>query len=521
MSQNGPCDISASQTNTQLRQRLEYIQSAAVTHPPGYGFPYVAPQRIQLTCISMSFTTAAQNQAVYKNAVLTSMNKNTFIPTRQQQLTNILNGFTAQGQPSAQYATHNWTYTSSNTRNTPQYSNNTVACQTPLGYITWFYVVTDYLGETIVATGVNGAIYYSIDSGQTWNLSQLPGNGGLGPTPYLTYSRNPGSYVVSMFAQNAVYKSVDGGQTWVYMIDTTTSGITRPSGIVSSDDGAINIYSGVNGTGTTMIKAIATNTLPYPGGYPTRYILDSTLPVYEAPSNYVQFTALTSGNDANILWACGNCNPTFIPFGFFAPIPGYYVWRSDTSGDSWYPGINPDQNWADRIVSPAYPGTDIVLSVVAADASGNRVAVAGYRDPAAPFTPNFWIQPYFEPQSALPPNVSTTFSSANGFAGIVGAYNWYAIAMSQNGLVIAASSAEIPTQRDTGFIYVSTDGGATCTQTSCPVGVWNSIAMSHDGQNIIAVSSVIIEGITVVQGGYILISNNFGVSWMVSNTLLV
>ena len=128
MSDIGPCDISASLTNSLIRQRLNYIQSAAVTHPPGYGFPYVAPERLQITCMSMSFTQAAEKQAAYKKSVLSSKNANSFVATKQQQLIRILNGFTANGQPSAQYATQNWTFTSSNTRDTQQFDNNTIGC---------------------------------------------------------------------------------------------------------------------------------------------------------------------------------------------------------------------------------------------------------------------------------------------------------------------------------------------------------------------------------------------------------
>ena len=520
---NGPCDISASETNATIQNRLNYIQSVAVTHPPGYGFPYVAPQRTQLTCISMSFTMAAQNQATYKKSVISSMNKNTFITTKSHKLTNILNGFTAVGQPSSQYGTQNWTYTSSNTRNTPQYTNATIACQLPLGSIVWFNIVTNSVGTNIVATSVNGSIYYSIDSGLTWFRSLLPlPNNGIGPTPYLTFSSNIGSNKVSLIAQNAIYKSINYGQTWSFMLNISGSLITHFAGIISSNDGATNIYAGINDTGTTMVQAINTNTLPYPTiADPVRFTLDVNLPIYSPPDNYVQFMAITSGKNADILWACGNINQSYIPGGFLSPISGYYIWRSDTSGSSWTPGINPDLNYSDRIVDPSYPGTDITLSVIATDASGQRVAVAGYRDPIATFAPNFWIQPSFVPQPAVPPFASTTFSSSYGFSQVTNAYNWYAIAMSPDGQTIVASSAENPAQDNIGFIYVSLNGGTTCSRTSATSGVWVSLTIANGGQTIIAASSKILDGLTVLTGGYIYISNNYGASWIQSNTLII
>ena len=148
-----------------------------------------------------------------------------------------------------------------------------------------------------------------------------------------------------------------------------------------------------------------------------------------------------------------------------------------------------------------------------------RVAVAGYRDPTVN-TPNFWIQPFYVDPSSIP--ISTTFSSVNYFAGITSAYDWYALAMSPDGMIIVASSAENTALGNIGYIYVSTDGGSSGYRTSATSGVWTSLAISSDGSpTIVAASSSILQGINLAQGGFIYISSDLGLSWIKSNTLLI
>ena len=123
-----PCDTSANQINSLIQTRLNLIQSNAVTHSPGYGFPNVLPQRLQLNCMPMTFSQAQTAQIAYKAQVIANIDQNSFIPTKQQKMTRIFNGFTAKGQPSTQYATQNWNYTNPNTRNTTINPNNTIDC---------------------------------------------------------------------------------------------------------------------------------------------------------------------------------------------------------------------------------------------------------------------------------------------------------------------------------------------------------------------------------------------------------
>lgn len=125
---DSPCDTSANQINSLIQTRLNYIQSSAVTHSPGFGFPNVLPQRLQLNCMSMTFTQAQAAQVVYKATVKANIDQNRFIPTKQQKMTRIFNGFTANGQPSTQYATQNWTYTNPNQTNNVTNINNTIDC---------------------------------------------------------------------------------------------------------------------------------------------------------------------------------------------------------------------------------------------------------------------------------------------------------------------------------------------------------------------------------------------------------
>lgn len=123
-----PCDTSANQVNSLIQSRLNLIQGPIYTKSPGFGFPNVLPQRLQLNCMSMTFSHAQAAQIANKVKVIANIDQNSFIPTKQQKMTRIFNGFTAKGQPSTQYATQNWNYTNPNTRNTTINPNNTIDC---------------------------------------------------------------------------------------------------------------------------------------------------------------------------------------------------------------------------------------------------------------------------------------------------------------------------------------------------------------------------------------------------------
>jgi hypothetical protein len=82
-------------------------------------------------------------------------------------------------------------------------------------------------------------------------------------------------------------------------------------------------------------------------------------------------------------------------------------------------------------------------------------------------------------------------------------YDWYGVASSADGSKLAATVASaVPTSGE--GIYLSTNSGATWTQSQAPSGAWGPIASSADGTKLAAANA----------NGYIYTSTNSGGAWI-------
>ena len=141
-------------------------------------------------------------------------------------------------------------------------------------------------------------------------------------------------------------------------------------------------------------------------------------------------------------------------------------------------------------------------------------------------------------------NVISIASSSNGSRLISGLDNgdilisnnfgnsWSSITMSDGSFISCASSSdgskliicdngnyndEIPS----GYIYTSTDYGNTWTSGGSTLDNWVSVASSNSGNLLLACSnsySKNSDGTTTHNGGVIIVSNDFGVTWFVSKS---
>ena len=87
---------------------------------------------------------------------------------------------------------------------------------------------------------------------------------------------------------------------------------------------------------------------------------------------------------------------------------------------------------------------------------------------------------------------------------------WYSVASSANGNILMAGAY------NSGKVYISTDSGATWTNTSLPSNNWNSVAESADGTKMVALANSGSSLLGFGKGG-IYTSTNSGEAW-VSNS---
>ena len=209
---------------------------------------------------------------------------------------------------------------------------------------------------------------------------------------------------------------------------------------------------------------------------------------------------------------------------FVAGAGGIYV--STNSGDAWVQSDAPANNWhsiassadGNRLIAGAYgDGDSVYISTNAGTA---------WQPTSAPLTnslgySNYWL---------------SVASSANGKVLAAAAGNWEpgAICISTNSgatwtetsapitnwwtVAVSANGSELAAGVEYGLIYVSTNFGLTWTPTSAPTSDWQSISVSADGSRLAAACQpVYLPPPDEISPGSIYTSTNFGVDWVSNN----
>jgi hypothetical protein len=156
------------------------------------------------------------------------------------------------------------------------------------------------------------------------------------------------------------------------------------------------------------------------------------------------------------------------------------VYTSVDSGTTWTPinGLNSIQ------FSPCS---------VASTVDGTKLVSVGFRVYYSTNSGTNWMQP------SMPLTVNSTFDPSQVIALSADGTKW-AVARPYNG----TGTSPAP-------IYTTTNSGDSWSLTSAPSNKWNSVAMSSDGNKIVAVA-----GGSNFQG-LIYTSTNFGVNWTAAN----
>ena len=516
MTTNSPCDISASEYNRIFQERNNYLQSISV--PPYYGTPNAVPERARRCTLQngsiLNLAKGNITQTQYKNDVLSTYNKNTYVATKTERLKRVFNGFTSNGQHSAQYGTQNWNYTEADARQSNLLGNNTLTCNIPSGFNKWTSVIIDSLGEKFIANQIDSSYYYN-NINNIWYLISTPIS--LPNNHFFTISNN-NTYISGT---NYIYRSTNNGLTWdinnSYIYPKTgIKGISQIRSLITDFSGEKIIIIGDNLVGTTMIEVQYIGNVISLIKDNSRYLPHSDYP--NSTNNNVYFTSMDSYQDVSniIIWACGYCNKNYIPTNYTESITGNYVWYSNDGGINWSHGINIETeiigNAGNGPENQFWTGIDVSLTNIKVSKDGSTVIVSGNKYHLNRSDPNFWINTTSGQLSGwgLP-------SSNNGFSKITQAYDWYKIAVSANGEIIVASSVEREDFGNTGYIYISRDYGSSVKRAKLPLAVWNSISMSDDGTTIIVSSNSLQfnpNSVNLLDGGYVYISKDTGLTWL-------
>ncbi len=89
-------------------------------------------------------------------------------------------------------------------------------------------------------------------------------------------------------------------------------------------------------------------------------------------------------------------------------------------------------------------------------------------------------------------------------------YSWTQTSAPSNNWQYVASTSDasrLVAEQNNGYVYISTNNGATWAQTSAPSNNWSSVASSSVGNNLVAANGA------YNQASSIFTSTNYGVTW--------
>ena len=451
----------------------------------------------------------------------------------------------------------------------------------------WYSISSSADGTKLVASSIanigyegsrTGQIYISNDSGATWTPSTSAGMGSWSSTAY-----SPDGTKIAISNRRYVYTSSDGGTTWATSTEWTTNTELVDSQAVSSiyfspdssklfaldnsdpdtDYGYIYESSDLGETWSTIssagfkkwksicssndnskLFAVENNGYAYmssDGG--TNWATSTALGnkiwsgiscsysgsvvdlavyggyIYTSTNSGLTWATSTSSGARNWLSITGSSDGSKL----FAGVNSDYIYNSIDSGTTWTTkSLAGARRWIS--VSSAVDGQKLVAAVYngfiyTSDDGGitwNEQIAAGRRTwksvvYSSDGSKLFALDSYYSPND-LGVNTHTAegyiyISSDNGAtwtrSDSAGFKKWESITSSSNGLNLAAAE-------NFGYIYTSKDGGATwATSTSAGSRGWTSISESSNGSKIYAAEASGFDGIS----GYIYESMDGGTTW--------
>jgi photosystem II stability/assembly factor-like uncharacterized protein len=163
------------------------------------------------------------------------------------------------------------------------------------------------------------------------------------------------------------------------------------------------------------------------------------------------------------------------------------IYTSTNSGSSWIPNNLPDSAW--YYVASSADGTRLVAvsvnGVIYISTNSGTVWTLATNLPAV-------NQPGTSIVSSADGNTLIVAYPEGVFRSVDSGATWTSNSVSTNNLhwLFLASSADaskVAAADNYGYIYTSTNSGATWLQTSAPLGNWQGIASSADGKRLVAV----------------------------------
>lgn len=289
---------------------------------------------------------------------------------------------------------------------------------------TWTSVACSADGMKLVAATYGGAIYTSPDFGATWWSNNVP---------KLTW--------------NSVASSADG--TKLVAAAITLALVGAPDGAIygSTNSGATwNLYtSGSSSEVVCSEDGARLAAILHPYIYTSA---DFGASWTKSAAPFASWHSLACSADGQKLMAANRYT--------------YAIHRSSNFGGSWYPTSAPTTNLWQSITS----STD-----------GNKLAAAVLHDTS--------------PTSAGGSVFVSTDSGNSWTRSGAPTKNWIDIAASADGTKLVGAEYSIYSSSPfytLGYLYISTDGGATWVVTRSPMENWRSVASSDDGTKLVAAS---------------------------------
>jgi hypothetical protein len=298
--------------------------------------------------------------------------------------------------------------------------------------IVWTSLASSANG-TKLAAGAFGGIYTSTNSGDSWTLSSAP------PAIWDIVASSADGTKLAAVGTGGIYTSADSGGTWILTSAPHADLPDQPDyrGIASSADGAklVAVSAGTlsNGVYKFFLEPIYTST-----NFGANWTITS------APNE--GWLAVASSADGTKLVAVAGVNSAAV-----GGTAGGPIYTSTNSGTSWTAANAPIARWF----------------CVTSSADGSKLAAGAFGD-----------QPGGGIYTSGDGGKNWTLTSAPSDEG------WLAIASSADGTRLVAVSEGL--DYIGGPIYTSADSGLTWTITEAPVEVWDSVACSANGSNIVA-----------------------------------